>query len=163
MKKFFATSKNGVRVYLDTTTSHALTHFAHNPKLREVTRQLISEIKIKGEIIRINKDMGEIVGLTDLVETNKKDEIIYAIRPLREIYTRFVKGKKSSPTSWVTIDIRKENNGYFLYTAFVGHLIPSFPGGDYLSGQSKKFWSKHALVWGCEEIVSGTETKKCPW
>lgn len=26
-----------------------------------------------------------------------------------------------------------------------------------------EFWSSHALVWGSEPIVPGTETATCPW
>ena len=163
MKEFFANSKNGVGVYWDNENSHAVTHFAHHPKLRAAAEKFISEIEIKNAFNRVEGDTGEIIGMSSLVETVNGDKIVYALRPLRKTYSRFVKNKKPVPTSWVTIDIRQKDDEYFLYTAFVGRLTPSFPGGDYLPEQSKEFWSKHALVWGSQEIVPGTETTICPW
>ena len=163
MKELFAKSKNGIEVYLDTERSHALTHFSHNPKLIEATKEVISDLNISGKIISTEKQMTEYAGDTDLVETNEEDEIVYALRPLRSIYSRFVKNKKSVPSKWVTIKIRKEKEMYILYTAFIGRLTPSFPGGNYLSDQSKVFWACHVLVWGSQEIIPGSKTDKCPW
>lgn len=163
MNELFAKSKNGIDVFLNTETSHALTHFTHHPKLREYAQQVTSGVDIEGDLVRIDQDMGEEVGTTDLVETGEGDNIVYAMRPLRSTYSRFVKNKQPLPTSWVTIDVRKKGDKYYLHTAFVGRLTPSFPGGDYLSEQSKAFWSNHALVWGNQEVVPGTETTECPW
>jgi hypothetical protein len=163
MKELFTTSKNGVEVYVDTEASHASTHFAHSPMLREFAQKFVSEIGVEGDLIRLDKDMGEVVGMTDLIETSEGDDIVYAMRPLRSAYSRFVKNKQPAPTNWVTIDIRKKGNDYFLYTAFVGRLTPSFPGGEYLPEQSREFWSKHALALDSQDIVPGTETTKCPW
>jgi hypothetical protein len=83
---------------------------------------------------------------------------------LRQQYSRFVKNKSPQPTSFITIDIRKNPDGkYFLYTAFVGRLTPSFPGGDFMSEKSIEFWSNHALVYGSQEIIPDTEKALCPW
>lgn len=163
MKEFFAKGKNGVDVYLDAETSHALTHFAHSPTLREFAQKLVSETEAGGDVIRLDKDTGETVGMSDLVETEEGDEIVYGLRPLRQTYSRFVKNKTPSPTSWITVDIRRKGGEYFLHTAFIGRLTPSFPGGEYLPEESREFWSKHALAWGSQEIVPGTETTECPW
>ncbi|MDB5264702.1 MAG: hypothetical protein JWN64_273 [Parcubacteria group bacterium] len=140
-----------------------MTHFKHHPKLLDVVEHIIPTLEGGGEWIRVEKDLGEIIGTTDLVETVEGDEIVYALRPRRSIYSRFVKGKESTPTSWITIALRKSEGGYDLYTAFVGRDTPSFPGGDHLSEQSKEFWSTHALVWGSQEVIPGTETPLCPW
>ncbi len=115
-------------------------------------------------MIRIDNNMGEVVGKTDLVETDEQDEILYAMRPLRTQYSRFVKNKHSQPTNWITIDLRKSSEDeYFLYTAFVGKLTTSFPGGNYLPERSKDFWAKHALVWGAQEVIPNSVTTQCPW
>ena len=108
--------------------------------------------------------MGEEVGTTDLVETTDGDEIVYALRPRRDVYSRFVKNKAPVPTSWITVVLQKASDTeYDLHTAFVGHNTPSFPGGDYLPEQAWDFWSKHALVWGPQEVIPGTEMSQCPW
>ncbi len=163
-KEFLGKTENGFEVYMDRASSHAITHIAHHPKLFELIKKIIPTIEATGEVIRLDKDMGEEVGTTDLVETGEYDEIIYALRPLRTQYSRFVKGKKSQPTSWITIDLRRAGDTeYNLYTAFIGQLTPSFPGGNFLPDQSMEFWSKHALVWGSQEVIPGSETAKCPW
>ena len=163
-KELLGKMKSGEEVYLDPETSHAVTHFAHEPKLRAAIQQLIPMLKGGPERVRADHDTGEAVGMTDLIETAEGDDIVYAIREKRNIYSRFVKGKQQSPTSWVTVALHKVREGeYELYTAFVGRNTPSFPGGDYLPEQSKEFWAHHALVWGSQEVIPGTETTVCPW
>jgi hypothetical protein len=158
------TTKNGFDVYLDRESSHALTHIAKNPKLLEYVKIIIPTLEPIEDVVRFDRDIGEIVGTTDLVETNEEDEIVYALRPLRTQYSRFVKNKTAQPTTWITIDLRRlGEKEYALYTTFIGRLTPSFPGGNFLPEQSREFWSKHALVWGAQEIVPGTETTECPW
>jgi hypothetical protein len=158
------TTKNGCRVYVDMELSHAATHFKDSPKLLDAVKKAIPNITATEEEIRIDIDTGVTAGNSDLVETNPDDEIVYAMRPFRDRYSRFVKGKSAMPTSWITLALNKSgDSSYQLYTAFVGKITPSFPGGDYLPEQSKSFWSKHALVWGNQEIVPGTETSVCPW
>lgn len=163
-REFLAKTKNECNVYLDLDTSHAVTHLAHQKKLRKAVERLIPTIEADSDMVRVERDMGEEVGTTDLVETTDQDEIVYALRSRRQIYSRFAKNRQPEPTSWVTITLRKVGEEeYSLYTAFVGHNTPSFPGGDYLPEQAKEFWSKHALVWGTQEVIPGTETPKCPW
>ncbi len=163
-KEYLGKTKNNSKVYVDMERSHAVTHFAHQPMLRAAVEKMIPALEVNAKMVRIERNTGDEVGTTDLVETTEQDEIVYALRPLRHQYSRFVKNKKPRPTSWVTIDLRKSGEDeYDLYTAFVGRLTPSFPGGDYLPEQSRDFWSKHALVWDPTVIVSGTETTECPW
>ena len=163
-KEYLGKTKNGFAVYLDTESSHALTHFANHSNLRGLVEKAIPTIDGVMEVVRVERDMGEIIGASDLVETNELDEIVYAKRPLRTGYSRFVKNRESVSTSWITIDLRKSGEKeYSLYTAFIGRLTPSFPGGNYLPEQSREFWSKHALVWGGQEVVPGSETTRCPW
>lgn len=174
-KQLIATTANGLDVYMDMEKCHALTHMATSPKLLDFVKKVIPTIYATDDAIRQNFDMGETVGMSDLVETDEHDDVFYAMRPLRSVYSRFVRDKEPYPTSWITIDLRKSRDNkagvqtneslgsYDLYTAFVGKLVPSFPGGNYLPEQSREFWSKHALAIGKTEIVPGTETKECPW
>ena len=156
-------TKDGIEVFFDPHLSHASTHFAHQPQLRSAVEKVIPTLEANSDLVRVDRNMEEIIGNTDLVETSDSDEIVYALRPKRTVYSRFVKGKSSVPTSWITVVLRKKGNIYILYTAFVGRNVPSFPGGDYLPEQSREFWSTHALVWGSQEIIPGTETTVCPW
>ena len=162
-KEYLGKTKNNIAVYVDTKTAHAMTHFAHQPKLRGTIEQIIPTIVANSKMIRIERDLGEEIGTTDLVATTEGDEIVYALRPHRKVYSRFVKHKQPVPSSWVTIVLRKTGDEYSLYTAFVGRNTPSFPGGDYLPDQSVDFWSRHALVWGSQEVIPCSETSECPW
>ena len=156
--------QDGSVAYVDVDTSHAITHFAHHPKLREAVERVIPTLEGGPEWVRIERDTGEMIGTTDLVETTEGDDIVYALRPRRQVYSRFVKGKEARPTSWITIALHKlGEREYELYTAFVGRNTPSFPGGDYLPEESKAFWANHALVWDSQDIVPGSETTTCPW
>jgi len=151
-------------VYVDMESSHASTHFDDTPGLMEIIKEIIPTLTPTEDWVRTDVDTGREIGLSDLVKTDAEDETLYAKRPHREQYARFVKNRKPVSTSFVTVDLRKESDGtYNLYTAFVGELTPSFPGGNYLPERSKEFWSNHALVWGRQEIIPGTETKECPW
>lgn len=167
-KQLIATTANGLGVYMDMEKCHALTHIAKNPKLLDFVKKIVPTIGAVDDVIRDNFDMGETVGMSDLVETDEHDDVFYAMRPLRSVYSRFVRNKEPYPTNWITIDLRKSRDAeypgsYDLYTAFVGRLVPSFPGGNFLPEQSREFWSRHALALGKTEIVPGTETKDCPW
>jgi len=163
-REYLGSTKNGFKVYIDPERSHAITHFAHQPKLREAVEKIIPTLEDGPEMIRIEQNMGEVIGTTDLIETTDHDEIVYAMRPRRMVYSRFVKNKQPRPFSWITLAMRKtKNNEYAVYTAFVGRNTPSFPGGNYLPEQSKDFWSNHALVYEVQDIEPGSETSVCPW
>ena len=162
-KTFLGTTKNGFSVYIDEEASHALTHFAKKPELRDAVIAHIPSLEPDVETYQTDIDTGSTIGTSDLVETTDESEIVYAKRPIRSIYSRFAKNTKPTPTSWITIALKKKGGDYWLHTAFVGKEVPSFPGGDYRPDESREFWSKHALVWGSQDIVPGTETTKCPW
>jgi hypothetical protein len=163
-KKLLAISKNGFQVFVDGESTHALTHFADSPSLEKAASEAITKVELLENIIRTEVELDYFVGNTDLIETTDSDEIVYALRPHRGRYSRFVKNRTTEPSKWIVVDVRKRPDGsYSLYTAFVGRLTPSFPGGDFMPEQSQKFWSNHALVWGTQDIVPGTETSECPW
>jgi len=157
-------SKNNIDVYIDLENSHATTHIKNNPKLLDYVKQIVQNHNVTKNEERFETDMKFPVGMMDLVETTGSDEIVYAKRKNRDKYTRFVKNRKPEKTTIVTTDIRKSEDGkHFVFTVYSGRLTPKFPGGDKENPNSRSFWSKHALVWGTQEIIPGTETNKCPW
>ena len=158
-------TKNGFDVYVDLVSSHAATHMKDHPYLFELVKEIVSKYEVTADALRFSTDMGRVVGMKDLVETQPSDAVFYAKRPNREKYTRFVHGKSPEPTPFVTIELRKVNEGeYDLFTAFIGELTPSFPTGkDDQNQKNRDFWNSHALVVGNQEIVEGTETEECPW
>ena len=152
-------------IVIDRPDSHAATHLTVLPLLGEALLRIHSQgqSNIVEEV-----DLGRVVGETICVETREGDEVVYAQRPNRSGLTRFVKNRESEPCSAVTICLclnRAEDNGhYVLATAYVGHKVPAEPWDtEWATEESVPFWNTHALVWGKEAIVPGTEVNRCPW
>lgn len=157
-------TKNGKTVYVDTQGSHAATHIADTPDLLELVQELVANLVPNDDNIYVDKDMGRPVGLSDLVETNGTDKILYAKRLNRDNYTRFVQNRKAESTNFVTVVLRKDSVGdYELWSAWIGPAAPQFPGDDFETPESRPFWQKHALVWGNQAIQPGTEREDWPW
>lgn len=118
------------------------------------------------------------VGETSCVVTSSQDEVIYAQRPKRGGLTRFVKNRKAESCNSVVVVLKKGDQGqfhgtyYVLVTAYIGVPVVepwderSFSqqsNPDLARQQSREFWETHALVWGSQEVVLGSETSVCPW
>ncbi len=149
-------------VVKDRPNSHVATHTTVLPLLADA----LSRVSARGrafitEEVRFN----HIVGETICVETKPGDEIVYARRPNRAGLTRFVKNRAPEPCDTVTVCLKRAKEGHYtLLTAFVGHRAPAEPWDKrWVTEESRAFWATHALVWGREEVVPGTETTVCPW
>lgn len=164
MRNLFCKSKNGHLIFYDSETSHASTHFAEHAGLEGMTKKSLEDTEIDDDKLRFEYDTGEEIGMMDLVETVAGDEIVFAKRPLRQVYNRFVKNKMATPTNYVTIEVRKANDGsYDLYTSYIGRLTPPTPGSPTETPESRPFWNAHALVWGNQAVEEGSETTQYPW
>jgi hypothetical protein len=166
MEKTFVTkTKNGCDVYVDTKTSHAATHLKDHPELFEYMKEILLTYEAQGNVVRFETDMGRVIGKMDLVETVDSDDIFYAKRPNRDKYTRFVRGKKSEPTHFVTIELRKTGDtAYDVFTVFIGRLSPPFPFGKNDPNETyRAFWKNRALVVEKQEFLAETVTNECPW
>ncbi len=163
--ELLATSKNGIEVFFDQYNSHTATHFADAPHLRALAHEVITQTVLTGEAMFFDRDMGRIVGDTDLVENEEGDEIVFAKRRNRDVYTSFNKSKSSQPSSLVSVALRPlPHNTYELASAWIGpYDSPPFPGEPEATPESKPYWLAHSLVWGSQEIKPGTETSVCPW
>lgn len=161
---FFTKSANGIDIYIDLENSHAATHIKNHPQLLDYARKIVESHEVIKDEDRFETDMGFTVGLSDLVTTSDKDEIVYAKRTNRDKINRFVKNRVPEETSTVTMDIRKgKDDKYFIYTVYIGKITPKSPGGEKEDPDSRDFWNKHALVWGSQDIEEGSETPICPW
>jgi hypothetical protein len=157
-------TKNGKTVYVDTQGSHAATHIVDTPNLLELMQEVVAGLAPNEDSVYIDKDMGRPVGLSDLVEIDETDKILYAKRLNRDNYTRFVLNRQAEPTNFVTVVICKDSeSNYELWSAWVGRAAPQFPGDEHETPDSKAFWRTHALVWGNQEIQPNTEREDWPW
>lgn len=164
MKEFIGKTKNGCSVYVDTVHSHASTHLKDTPGLLELTEEALDQLELTEEKYWFDIDMSRVIGTSECVETHDGDEILYAQRPNRDNFSRFVKNRKPEPTNYLSLWLEKRGeNEYELMTTYIGRKTPSFPGGKSETPESFMFWADHALIWGNQEIVSGTETTICPW
>lgn len=158
-------SNNGVEISYDPVDSHAATHLDDTPGLLELVNEIIPTIEVsQDEDTVLETDMGRVIGSSELVEVNSSDEIFYALRKNREKPITFVRDRSPVETSLVTVVIKPLTDGaYNLHSAWIGPLVPSVPGDEKETPESREFWNSHALVAGRQEIVPGTETTKCPW
>jgi len=106
-----------------------------------------------------------IVGETVCVPTTDADEIVWAKRPKRFGYSRFVKNRTPEPCDRVVVILKRDDfeDYYVLITAFIGHRPEPEPWDRNANGNSLVFWNSRALVWGCEPTIPGTEMNVCPW
>lgn len=101
----------------------------------------------------------------DVVEVTPDDEIIYAKRKNRDEYIPFVKMRKQQPSSYVSLALKRLDNGnYELQSAWIGEFeSPPFPEKIDATVESMPFWDKHAFVWGTQSVQEYTITMQCPW
>ncbi len=145
---------------IDRFNSH--NHVGVSPLLPEA----LAKIDSKGRQFLVEEVVFDhIIGETVCVATGPGDEIVYAKRPKRWGLTRFVRNRKPEPCSAMTVILKRDDYEpyYVLITAFVGHRPEPEPWDRNANGNSRAFWSSHALVWGCEEVIDYTITTACPW
>ncbi|HSH56106.1 MAG TPA: hypothetical protein VK983_04755 [Candidatus Limnocylindrales bacterium] len=156
--------RDGVDVVYDNQSSHAATHFADTPGLRELVQEVIGHTVSTGEPMWFETDMGREVGTTDLVETDEQDDIVYDKRIGREGYSRFTRSQQPAPCRLVTVALELFRDGqYELTSAWIGPVGVPFPDAPVATRESQVYWSCHALVWGSQEIQPGSERPDCPW
>lgn len=163
-KQLIGRTKNNKSVYVDTEDSHAATHIADTPDLLRAVQELLPSLAPDEDSVCLATDMGRVIGLSDLVETNEDDKILYAKRLNRDNYTRFALNREAEPSNFVTVVLQKDPDGnYELWSAWIGLVTPQFPGDKFADPESISFWQKHALVWGNQAIQPGTEKEEWPW
>lgn len=166
---FLARSKNSIDVFYDSVSSHAATHLEDTPQLAELVVEVITNMDLEDDDITTDVDMGRIVGTCDVVKVEENDDIVYGVRKNRDDdgHVPFTKSRAADPCSQVAVHLIKQSNGtYLLSSAWIGTLggdDEPFPNAPDATPRSKEFWSKHAFVYGSQEMQAGTETDACPW
>jgi len=146
-------------VVVDRFNSHL--HASVRPFLREA----LARVEAGGRVFLTEEvDFGRPLGETICIPTAAGDAVVFARRPGRQGLTRFVKNRAPLPSSSVVVVLKRGDNGVMvLVTAFIGQKPEPEPWDRNATERSREFWSHHALVWGVEETVAGTETTLCPW
>lgn len=164
---YLCTTANGIRIVFDPVHSHTATHFKDAPSLKHQVKNLLGSLVVVDDLIAQEFDMGKIIGDCNVIETDEKDEIIYAIRKNRrdQGYVPFTKSRTSQPCSLISIHlVKKTAETYELSSVWIGEYeSPMFPQMENATAESIPYWRQHAFVWGSQEIIPGTELSQCPW
>lgn len=154
---------------------HMICHDQEFLKGWEKTFQQIEEDGILEQLApgeeRIIVNFDAPIGYSMLLETTEDDEIVYAKRLGRELYTRFVKGKEptySYQAACIFRESKEEENAYELITMYPGGRSEKEPEDRKIQDKeemirSLKFWKERALIYNPENIESGSEKDYCPY
>lgn len=141
-------SADGKLVTLDYANTNVEYHIIETPDLLSLVQEVLPTLILGDQAqIVVERDLGRIVGTTNLVETTDKDEIVYAKRVGRSKYSRFVKNRREIPCSSVVVVLRRGADGYYLWTAMCGKLLP-----PEAYQQGSDFNATHAMVYD-EKLV----------
>ena len=128
--------------------------------------EALAKVQLSGVPFAVEQvNFDRIVGETTCVETHEGDQIVFAQRPKRFGLSRFVKNRQPEQCKSAVVILKKAEDGeyYVLITAFIGVRPEPEPWDRNATPRSKEFWETHALVWGSEPVVPGTETYRKPW
>ncbi|RJO73134.1 MAG: hypothetical protein C4523_01990 [Myxococcales bacterium] len=128
--------------------------------------EALSRVQGGRSFIKETVDFERPIGETTCVPTLPNDIIIWAKRPNRFGHTRFVKNRAPEACSSMVVILKKAEDRpgtYVLISAFVGNGAEPEVWDRNATTRSREFWASHALVWGSEPTVQGTETVRCPW
>lgn len=154
----------GYEVYVNMITSSAGQYLSRQPYVLNVLKEALHATNLKGSHIYIERDMGRIIGNTDIVETTDADTIYYAMPIKKKFFARFAKNRAPLPSNTISIILEKDDAGNFeVLDAWIGLYSPPFPGDERETPDSKEFWATHALVQDAKAIQSKSITKTCPY
>jgi hypothetical protein len=164
MKHPITRTNNGHKVYVDLVKSEAAANISQKPHLLTLVEEALRQTNVTGEVMRIQQDMGRIIGYNYVIKTTDADPIIYARLVGDPLYTRFVKHGESRATKYLSMVLRLNEDGdYELEGTWIGRLSPPRPGGEHESAASRAYWADHAYVLEGQMIQAQTITKTCPY
>lgn len=163
-KYLLAESNSGHEIYINLISSSAGQYLSRRPYVINLIKEVLIPMKLRGSRIAIERDMGRVIGNTDIIETSDKDTIYYAQPNKMKVYSRFAKNRYPQPSHVLTIIVEQDNDGnYEVRDTWIGPSSPPFPGDVNETDKSKDYWQTHALVQDAQTIQSKTITKDCPY
>ena len=111
------------------------------------------------------------IGYSLLCETTAQDNIVYAKRKNREIYSRFTLDGEKKLTNKCVFILNRSNqkpNEYYLITMFPGEYLVKEPQDKNIKDELERqrmleFWRNHALVFNPKDVDLETATYSCPY
>src|SRR3989344_4792470 len=151
-------------IYVDLITSSAGKYLSRQPYVLNLIREVLKPLKLTDAQITIERDMGRVIGNTDIVETTDKDIIFYAQPYKKSVFSRYAKNRYPLPSDKLTLILEKDSDGnYELADTWIGPFSPPFPGDEHETVKSRSYWETHALVQDAQVVQSKTITKICPY
>lgn len=150
----------------------------HDQEFLEGWEKTLERIQKRGVFEQLTEDVERIIttfeepiGYSMLLETTETDEIVYAKRLERELYTRFVKGKEPTYSYQVMCILKKskeEENAYRLITMYPGGKSEKEPEDIHIEDKEEMirsllFWRERALIYNPENVEPGSEKDYCPY
>jgi len=155
---------NGYEVYANLIASSAGHYLSRQPYVINLIKEVLVPMNLTDSKVSIERDMGRIIGNTDIVETSEKDTIFYAMPYKKTFFSRYAKNRHPMPSHKLTIILERDTDGnYELSDTWIGPCSPPFPGDKNETDSSKSYWQTHALVQDAQVVQSKTITKICPY
>jgi hypothetical protein len=157
-------TRNGKTIYVNLINSSAGRYLNRQPYVITLIRDVLTPIKISGVRVAIERDMGRVIGNTDIVETNETDTIFYAQPQKKNFFSRYAKNRFPAPSHKLTVILEKDTQGdYEIIDTWIGPCSPPFPGDVNETVKSRSYWENHALVLDIQAVQPKTLTKDCPY
>lgn len=159
-----AKSSDDYEVYVDLITSSAGQYLSRQPYVINLVKEVLKPMSLSGARVSIERDMGRVIGNTDIIETTDSDTIFYAQPNKKSVFSCYAKNRYPSPSRKLTIILQRDKDGnYEINDTWIGPHSPPFPGDENATAKSKAFWQTHALVQDANALQSKTITKVCPY
>ncbi len=167
MKHPIVQSRNGAQVYVDLIQSQAAKHISQHPHLLGLLAEALQQITLRGADAILEHDMGHVIGYSFVIKTagsNNDDGVFYAQLLRDNTYTRFVKKGKPVATRYLSMVLRRDEDGaYELTDVHIGRQSPPRPGTADETAESKSYWDTHAAILGSETLQLRSITKVRPY
>jgi len=156
---------DGTEVYVNLINAEVSRSIAKQPHLIGLVKEILQKKKLTGPEVRIQQDMGRIVGHDFIIATKEDGNIFYAKVLHEETYTRFIKNGEPCPTQYVGMMLKRDADGraYELCSVRIGRLTPPHPDMPGGSAESKRYWETHALIHTGEPLQARTVSEDCPY
>lgn len=119
---------DGNEVYVNLISSSAGHYVSRHPHILGLAKELVKDVKPSDKPLTIEKDMGRVIGNTDIVNTTETDSIYYAKANKKDVFSRFAKNRLPSQSSILTARIQPQEDGNFELTdIWIGPDCPPFP------------------------------------
>jgi hypothetical protein len=164
MQHLVGKTSNDKPVYVDLIQSQAAPHIAAHPHLLRLVSKTVPQLTITGNRVKVECNLGRVVGYENVVETTSDASILYARIMHDDIYSRFTRKGEPKQTSYITLTLEKQSDeSYHLVDTWIGRLRPPRPGSPNETASSRDYWLNHAFLFDNQPTQRSSRTYVCPY